>query len=302
MSTVVLQPPSIISTTNIPEKKAISYKNLLLGAGLHLFETSTLGQPFEVLKTQMAANRGQPITKCLQAIYSHGGIVGFYQGLIPWAWIEASTKGAVLLFTASELEHRSLVAGASSFTAGIIGGMGGGIAQAYSTMGFCTFMKTVEVTRQKSAGTESTFSIAAKIYKKEGIRGMNKGVNAVALRQCTNWASRFGIARFAQDTIVKARHGENGVADHSDKILASILAGSMSCWNQPLEVIRVEMQSQLKGEGRPEKPTIGNITKYIYAKNGLGGFYRGIVPRIGLGIWQTLVMVALGDYCRARLN
>lgn len=30
--------------------------------------------------------------------------------------------------------------------------MGGGIAQAYSTMGFCTFMKTVEVTRQK-AGT-----------------------------------------------------------------------------------------------------------------------------------------------------
>lgn len=28
--------------------------------------------------------------------------------------------------------------------------MGGGIAQAYSTMGFCTFMKTVEVTRQKS--------------------------------------------------------------------------------------------------------------------------------------------------------
>lgn len=34
--------------------------------------------------------------------------------------------------------------------------MGGGIAQAYSTMGFCTFMKTVEVTRQKS-GTHITF-------------------------------------------------------------------------------------------------------------------------------------------------
>lgn len=36
------------------------------------------------------------------------------------------------------------------FQAGIIGGMSGGIAQAYSTMGFCTFMKTVEVTRHKS--------------------------------------------------------------------------------------------------------------------------------------------------------
>lgn len=85
-----------------------------------MFETSTLGQPFEVMKTQMAANRGQPMLKGLQAIYSRGGILGFYQGLIPWAWIEASTKGAVLLFTASELEYRSLVAGASPFLVSFI--------------------------------------------------------------------------------------------------------------------------------------------------------------------------------------
>ncbi|KAG1301432.1 hypothetical protein G6F64_011807 [Rhizopus arrhizus] len=302
MSTVTLQPAPVVRITKIPEKKSISYKNLLLGAALNMFETSTLGQPFEVMKTQMAANRGQPMLKGLQAIYSRGGILGFYQGLIPWAWIEASTKGAVLLFTASELEYRAVAAGASPFLAGIVGGMGGGIAQAYSTMGFCTFMKTVEVTRQKSAGTESTFSIAAKIYKREGIRGMNKGVNAVALRQCTNWASRFGIARFAEDAIVKLRHGEKAQASGVDKMLASAAAGALSCWNQPLEVIRVEMQSQLKGEGRPEKPTISNISKYIYERNGLIGFYRGVVPRIGLGIWQTLVMVALGDHFRDRLN
>lgn len=80
-----------------------------------MFETSTLGQPFEVVKTQMAANRGQPMLAGLRSIYSRGGVLGFYQGLIPWAWIEASTKGAVLLFTASELEYRSSVAGASPF-------------------------------------------------------------------------------------------------------------------------------------------------------------------------------------------
>ncbi|KAI8327172.1 mitochondrial carrier domain-containing protein [Choanephora cucurbitarum] len=287
----------------IHDKKPISYQTLLLGAGLHLFETTTLGQPFEVMKTQMAANRGQPLPMVLKSIYSRGGIFGFYQGLIPWAWIEASTKGAVLLFTASELEYRALAAGASPFLAGIVGGMGGGIAQAYSTMGFCTFMKTVEVTRQKSGGNTSTFSIAADIFKREGIAGINKGVNAVALRQCTNWASRFGIARFAQDAIVKYRHnGQGAKADHVDKILASIAAGGLSCWNQPLEVIRVEMQSQLKTVGRPEKMTLMNTTKYIYQQNGLGGFYRGVMPRIGLGIWQTLVMVAMGDYFRARIK
>lgn len=136
-----------------------------------------------------------------------------------------------------------------------------------------------------TAGTESTFKIAADIYKREGIAGINKGVNAVALRQCTNWASRFGIARYAQDAIVKKRHGENGVADVVDKASASVIAGALSCWNQPLEVIRVEMQSQLKAPGRPENMSLVNATKYIYSLNGISGFYRGLIPRIGLGIW-----------------
>lgn len=84
-----------------------------------MFEVSTLGQPFEVVKTQLAANRGQSLLQALSTVYSRGGIFGFYQGLIPWAWIEASTKGAVLLFTASEVEYRSRVAGASPFLVSI---------------------------------------------------------------------------------------------------------------------------------------------------------------------------------------
>ena len=77
---------------------------------------------------------------------------------------------------------------------GLLGGMGGGIAQAYTTMGFCTFMKTVEVTRHKSPDNNvSTLKVAADVFKKEGIVGLNKGVSAVAVRQMTNWGSRFGI-------------------------------------------------------------------------------------------------------------
>ena len=53
------------------------------------------------------------------------------------AWIEASTKGAVLLFTASEIETATVSMGVSPAAAGLLGGMGGGIAQAYATMGEC---------------------------------------------------------------------------------------------------------------------------------------------------------------------
>ena len=51
------------------------------------------------------------------------------------AWIEASTKGAVLLFTASEIESATVTMGVNPAVAGLLGGMGGGIAQAYATMG-----------------------------------------------------------------------------------------------------------------------------------------------------------------------
>ncbi len=75
------------------EKKPVSWKNLGIGAMLTVFETTTLGQPFEVVKTHLAANRVDSLFTAVRKTYSRGGISGFYQGLIPWAWIEASTKG-----------------------------------------------------------------------------------------------------------------------------------------------------------------------------------------------------------------
>jgi hypothetical protein len=61
-------------------------------------------------------------------------------------------------------------------------------------------MKTAEITRSKTAATgvkpPSTWAVFADIYRREGIAGVNKGVNAVALRQCTNWGSRYDLVRF----------------------------------------------------------------------------------------------------------
>lgn len=70
-----------------------------------------------------------------------GSISLFFLLLTPetlQAWIEASTKGAVLLFTASEIESGVVGMGVSPAAAGLLGGMGGGIAQAYATMGKLT--------------------------------------------------------------------------------------------------------------------------------------------------------------------
>ncbi|KAF9421508.1 hypothetical protein BGZ76_003965 [Entomortierella beljakovae] len=287
-------------------KKKVNFANLGVGAAMNMFEVTTLGQPFEVLKTHLAANRQDSMATAVKKVYQRGGLSGFYQGLIPWAWIEASTKGAVLIFAASEIEYVARGSGVSPFAAGLLGGMGGGLAQAYTTMGFCTFMKTVEITRHKAVGEaaqKSTFAVANEIFKREGIRGINKGVNAVAVRQCTNWGSRLGLSRLAEESIRKLR-GTDGTSPLNawEKIAASAIGGGLSIWNQPIEVIRVEMQSQLKTVGRPEKMTIANCARWIWQTNGLKGFYRGSVPRFGLGMWQTICMVAGGDALKNYVN
>ncbi|KAJ3392557.1 hypothetical protein HDU92_008316 [Lobulomyces angularis] len=288
-------------------KKPINFVNLAIGAGLNMFEVTTLGQPFEVIKTHMAANRGDSFPQAIKKTWHRGGVFGFYQGLIPWAWIEAGTKGAVLMFAASEFEYLFRSAGIGPTGAGIMGGMGGGIAQAYATMGFCTFMKTVEVTRHKGLSASggqppTTIQVAREILKKEGFAGINKGVNAVALRQMTNWGSRFGLTRIGEDVIRKNRSKDidpSAPLTSLQRILASAIGGGLSCWNQPIEVIRVEMQSQVKAEGRPDKHTIATAAKWIYKNNGLIGFYRGVSPRICLGVWQTVCMVFGGDSVKA---
>ncbi|KAI9638203.1 mitochondrial carrier domain-containing protein [Dioszegia hungarica] len=293
-----------------PMEKGFSWSNIAVGATMNMFEVTTLGQPLEVLKTQMAANRSQPIAQAFRTVWSRGGVAGFYQGLIPWAWIEASTKGAVLIFTSSEIEKYTRKAfDLSPAGAGMIGGIGGGVAQAYATMGFCTCMKTVEITRHKQsvagAAPESTFKVFLDIYRREGIAGINKGVNAVALRQATNWGSRFGFARLAESSLRKAkgiREGEKLGA--ADKILASTIGGALATWNQPIEVVRVEMQSAMKSADptRPAKKTVLNTLSYIYRTNGLKGLYRGVAPRIGLGAWQTICMVSFADYVKAAIG
>ncbi|KAH8178261.1 mitochondrial carrier protein [Sarocladium implicatum] len=303
MSATTALPAPIGEPQKKLEKKPVKFSNLLLGASLNMFEVTTLGQPLEVVKTTMAAHRGDGFGAALGRVWGRGGVLGFYQGLIPWAWIEASTKGAVLLFVASEAEYHARAAGANDFGSGIIGGITGGVAQAYATMGFCTCMKTVEITKHKQAAAgvkpQSTFATFMDIYRREGIRGINKGVNAVAIRQMTNWGSRFGFSRLAETGIKSATgRGEKEKLGPWEKVLASTIGGGLSAWNQPIEVIRVEMQSKKEDPNRPKKMTVGNTFRYIYGQNGIRGLYRGVAPRIGLGVWQTVCMVALGDMAK----
>ena len=58
---------------------------------------------------------------------------------------------------------------------------------------------------------------------------------------------RMGFARLAEDVIRKVRgKDESEKLGALDKILASSTGGALATWNQPIEVVRVEVIRTLK--------------------------------------------------------
>ncbi|KAM5345046.1 hypothetical protein ACJ41O_010908 [Fusarium nematophilum] len=290
------------------QKRKTPWRNLVIGACMNITQVTTLGQPLEVLKTHAGANRNDSLADAVRKTYARAGFRGFYQGLIPWAWLEASTKGAILILTSTEVEHYAKTyLNAGNSMAGALGGIVGGASQAYLTMGVTTCMKTVEVTRTKSAqagvkvpGTMQTFF---DILRTKGIRGINRGVNAVALRQITGWSSRIGISRFAEGNIKSLRgKSEADKLTFGEKMCASTLGGALSCWNQPFEVLRIEMQSLKADAARPEALTMASTARHIWRTSGPTGFFRGVVPRIGVAAWATVCMVGFGDIVKEAVS
>lgn len=78
--------------------------------------------------------------------------------------------------------------------------------------------------------------------------------------------------------------------------------GSVTQYHVSFDSHVTKMQSMAKSamtsSDRPAKLTIGNTLAYIYRNNGIRGLYRGVTPRIGLGVWQTICMVSFADYVK----
>ncbi|KAJ3012489.1 UNVERIFIED_CONTAM: hypothetical protein HDU68_001167 [Siphonaria sp. JEL0065] len=65
-----------------------------------------------------------------------------------------------------------------------------------AAVGFCIFMKTVEVTRHRDGPQKSTIEAALEIFRREGIVGINKACGRMSIL-----GSRFGLSRVAGDLI-----------------------------------------------------------------------------------------------------
>lgn len=273
--------------TNGQTRQKAGMMDLVNGAVLSCMEAGTLGLPFEVWKTRMGRHREESTVQAFKNVYRSGGIATFWSGFWP-KMVEAGSKGAILLYSKEIILDACHGAGASEGLSGFIAGAGGGVCQT-SVMGPCTFLVTAAVNGDKSISTSQRIS---NVYRLQGIKGFYPGGTAVAFRQATNWASRQGFTEVVRKRIKLMLHGDKDARlSVSQEIFSAFIGGTLSCWNQPFEVARIQMQSAAD-QGEPKQNMV-QVFKMIIKERGPAGLFKGVIPRIGLAVWQTIFMVTV---------
>jgi Mitochondrial carrier protein len=107
----------------------------------------------------------------------------------------------------------------------------------------------------------------------------------MCIRQATNWASRSGFTEIARTSLHLHQYGIIG------EIGAGIIGGVGSCWNTPIETIRVYTHRDVS-QGIKVK-TIPEYWNSIVDEYGYQGLFRGVTPRAMQAIWQTVFLVVV---------
>jgi hypothetical protein len=231
----------------------------------------------------------------LKNIIRDQGMGSLWNGLSP-RMVEGICSGGVLL-AAKETIHTCLELYAAPLIAkttgvivppsliGFVSGAGGGACQAL-VMGPTSLIvtKCVAEAKQNDGKPVSALRVATEVIEERGILGIYRGSTAVAMRQATNWASRQGFTEFIRPRIP--------IVGPLGELISGCIGGTLSAWNTPFEVARIESQSKVMEDGIMSKSVLATMCDVV-DKRGIGALYVGLMPRAFQACYQTLFLVCI---------
>lgn len=186
--------------------------------------------------------------------------------------------------TFTKVRMRSL--GFSPTLCALGGGLVGGVAQSVIMTPAGMIFTSLNVNRgKKGYENDNALTVCKRIIGEKGFTGMYYGTGPMALRQASNWASRAGFTEICRTTLGLTQYGVWG------ELLSGAIGGVGSCWNTPIETIRVIMQRDVT----MDVPTMsfGDYWDKMVEEQGYPGLFRGVTPRAIQAIWQTVFMVVV---------
>ena len=264
---------------------------LYLGSGMMatLTEMTLLGHTMESTKIIKQAT-GKSYTNIFSSLWKESGWKGYYRGFYPWAVIQ-STKGIPILYTQSIVKdniikyqsHLDLNSNNIERTSGIIGGMCGGVSQAFfitPTQRLKIEAMTMDHTRNQQKFNST--GLVSQIWREQGLRGFYRGLSPMIFKKGVDWGIRFyGVEIFKEQfpEFYETMPGKFG---------AGMFGGALSLLTVPFDVMIATLQ---KSNGS------GNIVEEFNGlrKLGIRHFYRGGAMRFLHTSYHTGILVGFGS-------
>lgn len=255
------------------------------GAFLRVASDLSLGTPLESIKCRVTATEYGPIHATRSIVQQEGGVGNLWAGT-PSRSIEGALLGALFLIGASVAKKQTLAMGGSPTLAALAGGLVGGLAQAIVMTPAGMVFTSLNLNRgKKGFEQDNAWTVSKRIYQEGGLGGIYYGGGPMCIRQATNWMSRSYFTEVARTTFGMSNYGLYG------EIGSGVIGGIASCWNTPIETIRVFMQADVSA-GRTPKTT-SEYWNSIVEERGYQGLFRGVTPRGVQAVWQTVFMVVV---------
>lgn len=258
--------------------------NLFRGAFLRIASDISGGTVLESIKTRVTVTTEGPV-EATRNIIREGGVLSLWKGT-PSRTIEGALIGGLFLvgsaLTKAQLRKLGVPPTMAALSAGVVGGVAQSLAMTPAGMIFTAIHSNHDNPRSES---ESAITVTRRIVREKGILGMYAGNGPMMIRQATNWASRAGFTEIARTTLGLSKYGLMG------ELSSGVIGGVGSCWNTPIETIRVIMQRDIT-RGLPPK-TMRGYWNDIVERDGYPGLFRGVTPRAIQAVWQTSFLVVV---------
>lgn len=265
----------------------------LLAGGTSGIISTTLLQPFDVLKTTMInpIYQSQSMSHISRDIIHHEGVTGLWRGITPailriaigsslYFSIQTQLLQSIQLYqlnnnvTIDDKSNNQLINKTKYL---FVGGVSRGIAVALA----CPI--SVIKTRYEgiSRGNKQYTSIYNALYtisRTEGIRGMYAGVVPSVIKDAPYAAVYLYLYTSIKSILYNTIH-INNTNNYNNIIIqfsgGFIAGGLATALFQPFEVIKTRKQLNTK-----LSLNTFNMFTYIYTQHGVHGLYRGLLPRV----------------------
>ena len=284
----------VLASASSNDGKRNPFKSILSGGiagGIEICCTF----PTEYVKTQLQLqDKLKPqysgVMDCVKKTVRTNGFFGLYTGLSSLFYL--SIPKTAIRFFAYETCKNFLLGDDVELTRGktLLAGLGAGVTEAILIV---TPMETIKVKfiNDQTSGKPRFRNFAhgvSTIVKETGISGIYKGLFPTILKQGSNQAIRF--LNYNEFKSFFTDNREDKKLKVHESMIAGAVAGAGSVFgNTPLDVVKTKMQGLEASKYRNSL----HCVKEIFKNDGIRGFYKGTLPRLGRVCADVAIVMSL---------